>query len=1051
MRILFTLLFSCFSFLSFSQIDIPGCTSFGAWNYNPAANLNDGSCCFHQYVTVSPTDSVQITDGFDIITPDENGAFCADGFVFLLIDPSYTGPITVTMASGQSYTFSINDIILDEFNSVFEQSVQLILGNEILPYCGDPEACNYTPSDQQIGFSSHCDYSCVGCMDPNAFNYEPTATMDSGHCCLDLNNIIVIESSHPNTTLLITDEFEHTQELTNFTSDTLCMNGNCFSIVSIIESQDTVTYTFTNAQGVVFDTLTQTSGYLSTVISNGGIVGCTYSDAQNYNPEATCSNNQTCIFIDDDGCTDPNFFNFDPEALDDDGSCCTQEYLYYVTSNASFDAITYGEESGDSFYASANDTIEVCTMLGCLELTVYNSWPFNSVGDPFITIMDGYGNIVGQTYEYGLQLILYNNPDDANICSDPYACNYTPSATCYQISNPTCDYSCFGCTDPIASNFDPEATIDNYSCCYGLYNIVGSNNANVTVTASFSDNSSPIVLNDLANNTFCVPPGCVSLEIVSSPPSIVSLYDEGELLFSANISSTVYYISNQSVEGCTDPNACNFNPEANCNFLNECDYSCIGCMDPNAENYNPDAVIDQGTCCEMNYMRLVTTELCHAYLINNQTGDYHFLNYDNGWCAGDECFTLHLESYFWESFDYSIIDIEGNVIQSGSSNPIGFAEIELYPVDNFLCGDPFACNYSPEASECFNETFCDFSCYGCTDPEAPNYNSEALFSSNSCCYEDWFRFEFSDDVYFQIINNVSSYFDNGHYPVQEGACIPESCFHLDVWSYNNVMFDYIIYNPDNAIVAQGSSSASGQISLDIARNTGDIAGCMNPNACNYNPSATCSSGFCSGCQGCTDPNALNYADYATIEDGSCFYDIDQPLIQESVIYNGDQTEFLVQLDFMSMGNAAPFLVTTSDETQPGIIVQSVSSEYIGPFNCTENIFITIESINPFTLDFHQSLSVNGGCIISNAIENDHSQSPLNVYPNPVIGNLIYLDINEDSDSNYSIFSINGTLIQNGKVESNTIAVQNLSAGSYILKLFNEQQSYTPIHLIKLTP
>lgn len=48
-------------------------------------------------------------------------------------------------------------------------------------------------------------------------------------------------------------------------------------------------------------------------------------------------------------------------------------------------------------------------------------------------------------------------------------------------------------------------------------------------------------------------------------------------------------------EGCTDPNASNYDPEAKVN-----DGSCIfpveGCTDPEAINYNPDAEVDDGNC-----------------------------------------------------------------------------------------------------------------------------------------------------------------------------------------------------------------------------------------------------------------------------------------------------------------------------------------------------------------------------------------------------------------------------------------------------------------------
>ena len=56
------------------------------------------------------------------------------------------------------------------------------------------------------------------------------------------------------------------------------------------------------------------------------------------------------------------------------------------------------------------------------------------------------------------------------------------------------------------------------------------------------------------------------------------------------------------------------------------------------------------------------------------------------------------------------------------------------------------------------------------------------------------------------------------------------------------------------------------ISFDI------VLGCINPNAINYNPSATVDDGSCIlNVQGCTDPNSLNYNPSANIDDGSCEY------------------------------------------------------------------------------------------------------------------------------------------------------------------------------------
>ena len=63
--------------------------------------------------------------------------------------------------------------------------------------CTDPTACNYNPSANTDDGSCLTDY---GCTDPTAFNYDPTATCDDGSCiaivygCTDpLQSIISLE------------------------------------------------------------------------------------------------------------------------------------------------------------------------------------------------------------------------------------------------------------------------------------------------------------------------------------------------------------------------------------------------------------------------------------------------------------------------------------------------------------------------------------------------------------------------------------------------------------------------------------------------------------------------------------------------------------------------------------------------------------------------------------------------------------------------------------------------------------------------------------------
>jgi len=63
-----------------------------------------------------------------------------------------------------------------------------------------------------------------------------------------------------------------------------------------------------------------------------------------------------------------------------------------------------------------------------------------------------------------------------------------------------------------------------------------------------------------------------------------------------NIDFGNYYLDPaEQVPGCTDPEALNYNPEANIDD-ESCEYDIFGCTDPDALNYNPDATSDNGSC-----------------------------------------------------------------------------------------------------------------------------------------------------------------------------------------------------------------------------------------------------------------------------------------------------------------------------------------------------------------------------------------------------------------------------------------------------------------------
>ena len=125
------------------------------------------------------------------------------------------------------------------------------------------------------------------------------------------------------------------------------------------------------------------------------------------------------------GCTDEEAFNYDPEAVYDDGSCeavaegCTDAVACNYDSSANTD-------DGSCEYADAGyDCNGIC-----------------------LTDTDGDG--VCDEFEI-------------EGCTIEMACNYNPDAT---EDDGSCEVlSCSGCLDETACNYDPTATIDNSEWC----------------------------------------------------------------------------------------------------------------------------------------------------------------------------------------------------------------------------------------------------------------------------------------------------------------------------------------------------------------------------------------------------------------------------------------------------------------------------------------------------------------------------------------------------------------------------------------------------------
>lgn len=216
-------------------------------------------------------------------------------------------------------------------------------------------------------------------------------------------------------------------------------------------------------------------------------------------------------------------------------------------------------------------------------------------------------------------------------------------------------------------------------------------------------------------------------------------------------------------------------------FLPSEDCSGIGCTNPIACNYNPDAVFDDGSCIllENPIIDMTSTE----WILENDWGcigepiEFTLVYFDNQtWEANNSqtgtwslCEDLHL--LFGEDVNNNLIGTwDGTAFVGTGSNINGETWcFSLYPATQG-CMDPTACNYETDAviddGSCLLDANANGVCdvdevYGCTDESACNYNASATTDGtlsdsvimNECNNEYGSNyFGISADVYFQNQN-----------------------------------------------------------------------------------------------------------------------------------------------------------------------------------------------------------------------------------------------------------------------------------------------------------
>ena len=178
---------------------------------------------------------------------------------------------------------------------------------------------------------------------------------------------------------------------------------------------------------------------------------------------------------------------------------------------------------------------------------------------------------------------------------------------------------CGGCIDPAACNYDAAATFDDGSCIVG-----GDEDLTVTILTDNYPGETTWTVTDAAGTVVasggpydatateyvqqvCVDAGCYTFTINDSfGDGICCAYGTGAYTLTSNgnvlasggefAATTSETICLGEEFGCTDPTACNYDPNAITDD-GSCDtVSCLGCTHENATNYDSTATIEDGSC-----------------------------------------------------------------------------------------------------------------------------------------------------------------------------------------------------------------------------------------------------------------------------------------------------------------------------------------------------------------------------------------------------------------------------------------------------------------------
>jgi hypothetical protein len=682
-----------------------GCTDPTASNYNPLATVDNGTClygdsCFTNELVIILNSGIFGAEISWTLTQDGSMIAAGNGYQS---NNSYT---SLACAENGCYLLELYDGFGDGWNG---GSIEIMSnGNTLVNTTLNSGAYSYV----YFGLNTEgCDSvpPVFGCTDPSAPNYNPAATVDDGSCIDPVTNDLCADA---------TPLIEGIQLISNVGAvNNENVWGECWAFGSGEGEQTSIWFTFTTpnepasihieASPDGTNTFTDTQfGLFETcggeMIYCDGNAGQGLFSAFHFECGELEENTTYILMIDgffgdsgtcfltydvdtgcDDiaGCTDPAAINYNPLATINDGSCIYQDSC-----------------------ATNTVLIELGTQMWGSEISwnLYNEGTLVASGDGYQDFGDYLEILCLQDGCYTLEMLdsFGDGWNGGQITVSIAGQNgYLASGGLSSGSFGTIDFA-------INSECDwPEECGELF---YSVFLNGDSTSGCVLFAEAFytGDDLSGMLAWDFGDGSF----------VQGNNWTGVHQYTENGI-YTVCVSYTtencdIQWCDVVVVDGCGN---------------NEI----YGCTDPSAINYNPAATMDDGSCqyadsCQFNEVSLLIQTASWAnelswvlwndgVIVAEGDGYQNFTNYIIPLCLQDGCYTFEMFDTWGDGWNGGSFEIYlGNQLLDSGTLEDGIFGFSQFGV---------------------NATGCEPEVFGCTDPDAINYNPLATSDDGSCEYE----------------------------------------------------------------------------------------------------------------------------------------------------------------------------------------------------------------------------------------------------------------------------------------------------------------------------